>query len=258
MDSLESSMCSGKFLNRPAQLGNAVDICDPIGHGRRNLHPRRGCHPSWERCDLVLPERTGRFTWCRCWMRSNIPHRLHCHAVDLANFGQVEEVATRPPISCKCVAVYPLGSVGVTADLHVFGEFLVADGPSFRQERFDLFEHQRVALYCGRIMGLLIPNRCPYALRLHGIGQPSKAFLNLGNRALKAFVDLFSTGPGHEFLKVSRLSSDNYTVHFQKCRDTPVVTMPYRFSPEPAERYVLECGGQRRRSDPPSGDSGTH
>jgi len=66
--------------------------------------------------------------------------------MNVANFGQAEKRSIRPTISGQRVPVDPLSGIGVAANLHVLGEFLVAEGTTLGEQGFDLPENVGVAL----------------------------------------------------------------------------------------------------------------
>lgn len=70
--------------------------------------------------------------------------------------------------------VHPLGRLGVSLDLQILRQLLVAYCPSFFQEEFELPEDEGVALDGGGVMGLLGPDVPPDVLSFDRGGWAAK------------------------------------------------------------------------------------
>jgi hypothetical protein len=87
------------------------------------------------------------------------------------------------------VPVDPVSCGSVTTDFEVFTELLVADRAPLGKQRFDLLEHERVSLDCGRVMGFLQPDTAPDPFGFERRRQPTEPLPQLVDLDLQALVD---------------------------------------------------------------------
>jgi hypothetical protein len=101
--------------------------------------------------------------------------------MDVANLRKRDQPTVRPAARLDGAAVDPIGGVGVSADLEVFAQLLVADGAPLGEQGLDLLENQRVAFDRGRVVRLLEPDAAPDVLRLERGREPTEALPQLAD-----------------------------------------------------------------------------
>ena len=107
----------------------------------------------------------------------------------MPELGQREQLTARPLAGVYCVAVDPVGGVGVAAHLHVLRELLVPDRAALLEQLLDLLEHERVALDRGRVMGFLEPDPAPDAVGFDGRRQAAESLAQLADLYAQALID---------------------------------------------------------------------
>ena len=199
VDSFEMTVGRRQHLDGTGGPRNAADICDPFAHRGRDFNPRGWSSfrsetgqsrapaplPPLHAPSLLEEEPTSQTSCIAMWCTWRISVK-------------VEDISVRPAIAPQTLAIDPLGCVGITAHFQVFGEFIVPDRPSLRQERLNLFEHQGVALNGSRVMGFFVPDGGPDALGFDGVRKSSEALPHLSDGRFEALVDLFPAGTRHE------------------------------------------------------------
>ena len=93
--------------------------------------------------------------------------------------------------TCRLV-VHPIGGVRVAPDLHVLGEFLVADGATLLQKRFNLLQYQRVALDGGGVMRFFEPETAPDVLRFDGMRESTETLPQLSDLSIEPLANHLS------------------------------------------------------------------
>ena len=191
MDPLEARMHLGQrfgldALTLPAQR---LHLADPVGDHGWDLGPRRWAHAAWKRPDVVLPEGARTLAMAGAWVRRDIPCGCEREAVDVPKLGQRQQLAARPCARVQCLAVDPVGGVGVPTHLHVLPELLVAHRSALLEQLLDLLEHERVALDGSRVMSLLEPYSAPDAVRFARRGQAAEPLAQLADLHTQALVD---------------------------------------------------------------------
>ncbi len=161
---------------------------------RTDQRPRWRRHPGGEWMDVVLPELPWGLTVGRLRMRGHVPDGRHGAVVDLAYLLEGEEPAVLPVSGLERLSVDPLRRVGVAPDLHVLAEGLRPDSEPSIQKRFNLAQHEGVALKRCGVVCLLVPDVLPDVLGFGGVGKAAESVVQLGQRAVEAFVYLGVSG----------------------------------------------------------------
>lgn len=136
------------------------------------------------------------FRGCGIRVGCHLPDRPQGDFVDVSNLGEHEQLFGRRPVAgLKCLAVNPPRGPGVSRDLQVLAQLLVADGAAFSEERLDLLEDEGVALDRRGVVRFLVPDRPPDVLCLGGRRQAAHAAPKLGDRLVKPLVDKLAAWP---------------------------------------------------------------
>jgi len=107
--------------------------------------------------------------------------------MDVAKLGQREKLAARPCARVQRLTIDPVSGIGISTNLHVLPELLVAHRSAFLKELLDLLEHERVALDRGRVVSLLKPYPMPDPVcfaRRRQTTEPLTQFADLNTQTL--------------------------------------------------------------------------
>ena len=95
-------------------------------------------------------------------MRCHLPDGRHCRVVHAPYLGERQYLyRMSESVRIDCLAVDPVGGVGIAAHLHVLAQFLAADRPPFLEEPLDLLQDEGIALDGGRVVCFLEPDAAP-------------------------------------------------------------------------------------------------
>jgi hypothetical protein len=80
------------------------------------------------------------------------------------------------------LGVDPTRGVGVSSNFEEFSEFATSNGATFLEQRLHLLEMERVALECGGVVDLAMPDPAPDPVGLRRFWETAHEEPHLGER----------------------------------------------------------------------------